>query len=80
MSTFMRQYRRNQFIWQGFQQTRGNDNKGGCITGGKGRMDSSAENGATFSLGSGIPKIPVDKSADSGKAEPYNGVFAKYGY
>ncbi len=46
----------------------------------KGRMDSAAENGATFSLGSGIPKIPVDKPADSGKAEPYNGVFTKYGY
>ena len=46
----------------------------------KGRIDSAAEGSATFSLGSGVPKIPVDKSADSGETEPYNGVFTKYGY
>lgn len=47
----------------------------------KGRVMEDAEVEAKFALEGAAPKIPVDKSADNGgKAEPYNGVFVKYGY
>lgn len=47
----------------------------------KGRIYDAAEKDPKFSLDLTASKILVDKSADNGgKTEPYNGVFAKYGY
>ena len=47
----------------------------------KGRMDVSIDQDAKFSMTPAAPKIPVDKVTHAGdEAEPYDGLFPKYGF
>ena len=46
----------------------------------KGRMGVNFEQDAKFTMNPTATKIPVDKSATCGEAEPYDGLFVKYGH
>lgn len=47
----------------------------------KGRMDVSIDQDAKFSMTPAAPRIPVDKVTHAGdEAEPYDGLFTKYGF